>query len=558
MSKKKLFTLDDLAEYCLKNKVMKFNSDDDNTLICVQVDGSLKFEEEDKNTEGLTPVILRANHIGKNLNRSYITKSAQESALKSFLNRPILGYIHEVDGQDEFYSHNMHEDEDGNIIYDEIPVGIIPESADPHLEYVEEFDKEYVIVKGYLFDDYTKASEILNREKECDVSVELCIREMSFNNDENALQLDDFYYSGVTILGKDEDGIDVEPGMAHSNITLADFSSDNNSLFNHEDLIKRVAKMEEILASFNIDENLSQSLKEGGKHMDKIQELLEKYEITEDDITFETEGLSDEELEEKFAEAFESNDPSPEEDEQEEPEVDESEESEEENEPKDDEATEYQKFTVINDKTAVVSFEISHEDLRMALYQLIKQFDEMDNDYYWIESVFDEYFTFTGWESCETYGCKYVKDDSSVSLEGERYRLYKELLTESELASLKEMRENYSKMQSELNEYRSKEENSLKDEIFADECYASYLETDEFKQLLENKDNYSVDELKDRVEIAFARCVKKAGNFELKDSKITNRRSFSSANKEEDKADPYNGLFTKEEIENDEKLQGGK
>ena len=93
-----------------------------------------------------------------------------EKALPSFKNRPILGYIHEVDGQYEFYGHNMHLDENDNVVYDEIPVGIVPESCDARLEYDEEKDKTYCVINGYIYEEYTKAADIMRREKECAVS----------------------------------------------------------------------------------------------------------------------------------------------------------------------------------------------------------------------------------------------------------------------------------------------------------------------------------------------------------------------------------------------------
>lgn len=230
MSKnKKLLTLDDLYNFYSKNKNFAHFSDNDNPIV-VQTKGKLKFEEN-SNSEGLFPVVLQANHTGVNLNKSKIDDQVQLNALSSIYNRPILGYIHEVDGQWEFYSHNMHLDDDEEIVYDEIPIGVIPESGDAQLIYDEEKDKNYVNVKGYIFSEYTKAQEILEREKECSVSVELAIRELSFDAKEKVLIIEDFYYMGITILGKTPDGEEVKPGMEGSNIKLADFSKESNSMF---------------------------------------------------------------------------------------------------------------------------------------------------------------------------------------------------------------------------------------------------------------------------------------------------------------------------------------
>ena len=139
MGNVRLLSLDNLYEfYVSQGKNVNFSADRDRTNIVVQLPGIMKFEKSNKDTEGLRPVTLQASHTGKNKNQSYISEKSMKAALPSFSNRPILGYIHEVDGQPEFYTHCMHEDENNNIVYDEIPIGIIPESCNAKLEYDKE------------------------------------------------------------------------------------------------------------------------------------------------------------------------------------------------------------------------------------------------------------------------------------------------------------------------------------------------------------------------------------------------------------------------------------
>ena len=103
-----------------------------------------------------------------------------------------------------------HVDEEDNIVYDEIPIGIIPESCGAKLEYDKEKEKTYCVVNGYVIEEYAPlAVEILEREEECPCSVELSVRELSYDSKEKVLNIDDFFFSGVTILGKTEDGEDV-------------------------------------------------------------------------------------------------------------------------------------------------------------------------------------------------------------------------------------------------------------------------------------------------------------------------------------------------------------
>ena len=259
--KSRLLTFDDLYNFYSKyTRAKHFDcTESGGEPIVVQTPGVIKFEESEI-YEGLTAVRLQACHTERNLNSSSISKEVMENKmLPTFKNRPILGYIHEVDGQLEFYGHNMHM-EDDEIVYDEVAVGIIPETNEASLEYDEKNDRYNVFVSGYIFDEYTKANEILAREQELAVSVELAIKQMSYSPKDSCLIIEDGYFSGVTILGKNPDGSKVMPGMANSNIKLKDFNLSNNSMFaNHTDslsnkLIETLDALNTTLSKFNIDE----------------------------------------------------------------------------------------------------------------------------------------------------------------------------------------------------------------------------------------------------------------------------------------------------------------
>ena len=128
--KGRLLTWDDFYDYMSnRKKSMKFNAKETGQPIVVQVPGVLKFEKSENTlTNGLTPVRLQACHTEKNLNKSSVPYEVmRDKLLPSFKNRPILGYIHDVNGVPQFYEHNAHE-EDGKIVYDEIAIGNIPET----------------------------------------------------------------------------------------------------------------------------------------------------------------------------------------------------------------------------------------------------------------------------------------------------------------------------------------------------------------------------------------------------------------------------------------------
>ena len=567
MAKKRLLYIEDLYDF-YSNKYKrstKFSAEKTGEPLVVQVHGRVNFDESDKNKDGLLPVHLQSCHTDLNVNGSNIDSSVMEAALPSFSNRPILGYIHKVttdenpEGQWEFYSHNMHEDENGDVVYDEYPIGIIPESCNAQLVYDEEKKKTYCEVDGYIFEEYSKAAEILQREEECSVSVELSIRELSYDAKQKFLNIEDFWFSGVTILGKTPQGNDVKPGMTGSNIKLADFSSKNNSLFEDYEskMVELQARIENLeTACFNKEQNSSVHTlsKEGGnkESMTKFEELLAKYNKTVEDVTFDYSELSDEELEAKFAEVFggdnDTDGDNSGDNTANEPSNDNEGDGENTTEPggttDGDNEGEGQNFENIT-KT----FEISHDDIRYALYNLLSSYEDADNEWYYITGVYDSYFVYESWDGGKIYGQKYTKDNDNVSFDGERYNLHKEYLTDSEYTEIQDMRSNYSSVVEELNTYKSAEVFADKMTVFDDEAYSEYLDTEEFKALMseDSVNKYSKEELSEKADATLGKLVKKNKTFsfagETPQKKHVSRVAFNAEKETEDTYKPYGDLF---------------
>lgn len=567
MAKKRLLYIEDLYDF-YSNKYKrstKFSAEKTGEPLVVQVHGRINFDESDKNKDGLLPVHLQSCHTDLNVNGSNIESSVMEAALPSFSNRPILGYIHKVttdenpEGQWEFYSHNMHEDENGDVVYDEYPIGIIPESCNAQLVYDEEKKKTYCEVDGYIFEEYSKAAEILQREEECSVSVELSIRELSYDAKQKFLNIEDFWFSGVTILGKTPQGNEVKPGMTGSNIKLADFSSKNNSLFEDYEskMVELQARIENLeTACFNKEQNSSVRTlsKEGGnkESMTKFEELLAKYNKTVEDVTFDYSELSDEELEAKFAEVFgEDNNTDGDnsgDNTANEPSNDNEGDGENTTEPEGttdgDNEGEGQNF-----ENMTKTFEISHDDIRYALYNLLSSYEDTDNEWYYITGVYDSYFVYESWDGGKIYGQKYTKDNDNVSFDGERYNLHKEYLTDSEYTEIQDMRSNYSYVVEELNTYKSAEVFADKMTVFDDEAYSEYLDTDEFKALMseDSVNKYSKEELSEKADATLGKLVKKNKTFsfagETSQKKHVSRVAFNAEKETEDTYKPYGDLF---------------
>lgn len=493
--KDRLLTLDNLYQYYSEHKrSFHFSAKEKGKPIVVQVPANLKFDKE-KVTTGLTAVTLQACHTDKNLNGSSISKEVmEEKFLPTFKNRPILGYIHEVDGQFEFYGHNMHIDEDNEIVYDESPIGIIPETNNAKLSFDEKEDNYKVIVDGYIFNDYSKAKEIIEREGECAVSVELSLEEFSYNAKEKTLEIEDGYFSGVTILGKDDNGKDVLPGMKGSNIKLKDFSAENNSNFSEDKLIEAIDRLNETISNFNIN-SVEEQMK-GGSEVNKFEQLLEQYGKTVEDITFDYEGLSDEELETAFKEAFTET--------VEEPEVVETE-SVEETETVEEIATEYSVKHTVECNGITKEFSISLNDKIYALQELINDTYADDCDWYSVE-VFEDSKTvqFYGW--FKAYRQNYKVKGDNYSLVGDRVEIHSVWMTDDEEKKFEELKANYSSTVDKLSDAEAKlakyEEEPEKIQILESEEYAKIADTEEFAEL-KKRDTYfdlSIDEIKNRAD----------------------------------------------------------
>lgn len=567
---RKYLTLDDLLLFCKKNNFNHFNAKESNGPIVVQTMG--RFELNEDSNAGLQPVKLVACHTSLNRNGSFISKDVMEKALPSFSNRPILGYIHQLeDGTWDFYSHNMEVIADENEVdgarveYLESPIGIIPESCNAHLEYDEESNVYRTCVNGFIFEEYTKAADIIRAKGIASVSVELAINDMSFNSDEGYLSINDFYFMGVTVLGRDEDGNIVEPGMAGSNITLGSFSAENNSMLNNDIqniLVDTLNRLAESLEKFN---NITNSNKEGGSTMNKFEELLELYGLEESEIEFDISNLSDEELEAKFtevygdAEEFKKKKRCSEDEESEEEDddfakcgtkkkkcdaEDESEEDDEESEEDFAGCGKKKRRCSLNTEEGTVQFELSHDDIRMNLYGLI----ESDEDSYsWILEVYDEYFIYeeetyleNGYE-VKYYKQGYSKSEDSVALSGEPVEVFPTFVTESERTALDMIRSQYEELKKFHDETIAAQEKAQKDEIFNDEKYSILDGNEKFAQLKKDSAKFNLSEIEEKCKVIFAEEIMAKGNYSAGEKKSNGKLSFNL--KADTKKKAYGKLF---------------
>lgn len=556
----KILTLDNLYQFFVEqNKSVNFSSKENGNPIVVSMPANFEISENDM--PGMLKLKLKVCHIDTNRNGSHISKENMEKAMPTLKYRPILAYIHQLDdGTYDFYAHNMEivEDENGEekINYIEKQVGCFT-TDEPYLEYDKDNDKTYVNAYAVIPEEYTEAANIIRRKNGTKVSCELVIDELSYNAKEKYLDLTSFYFGGCTLLGCDENGNEIGEGMLGSRADIADFCHKKPVFDYQEKLVEMLDKLNNTLSNFNKN-NTEEGVREEMSHFD---ELLEKYGFTVEELDFDYENMSDEELDIAF-EDFKCRKKKCEEEEQdtdsedfkcrkkkcddEDSDGDDSEEeddNDEEDDAGDDESKKNSENFVKNFKV-----EISHEDIRYALYNLIAEYEESDNEWYGIYAVYDDYFVMQGWCNGKFYKQGYSVDGENVSLDGERTELFQMLLTESEKLAVDKLRGDYAELEAKYNELKTFKDNydaaeikAKKDSIFADEAYNDIRESDDFKSLMNDAEKYSVEEIQNKCDLLFAANEKKI-KFAANKNK-SHSISFNFSKKEDKKTSAYGNLF---------------
>ena len=566
MSKiKKLLTLEDLAKFCKEQNFSNFSSKDTGYQLSVQVPANFEVDGNVYQDNTLLFGKVKVFHIGPNRNGSSVTKNAAEKALSTIAYKPLLANFCEVDGVKDFTSHDMEFNDDGSVTYIEHQIGCFTADT-PVIQYDETTEKEFVFAKVAIPREYTDACDIIERKNGTKVSVELLVNEMNYSAKDDILELTDIIVQGCTCLGTNpETGESVSEGMQGARLDIVDFSVNNNSIVERSNnelnskMLEILEKLNDTISNFNI-QNFNQ---EGGENtMNKFEELLELYGLTAEDVTFEVEGLSDEDLEAKFVEVYgdaeefkkkkkcseENEDESADEDfagcgKKKKKCSDEEDESEEE-----DFAGcgKKKKRCAVNTENSTVEFELSHDDIRMALYGLLEStWDE--NSYAWVCEVYDTYFIYQK----ETYGDDgyeykyykqgYSKNEDNVELSGDPVEVFSTFVTESEKTALDMIRSQYEELKAFKDQYDAAQTKAQKDEILESAEYAEIKDSEEFKALVADAEKYSVDELKVKADLIFAAAMKKKFNFEAKPEKKSVGINFNA--EPDKKKQAYSGLF---------------
>lgn len=567
MSKiKKLLTLEDLAKFCKEQNFSNFSSKDTGYQLSVQVPANFEVDGNVYQDNTLLFGKVKVFHIGPNRNGSSVTKNAAEKALSTIAYKPLLANFCEIDGVKDFTSHDMELNDDGSVTYVEHQIGCFTADA-PVIQYDETTEKEFVFAKVAIPREYTDACDIIERKNGTKVSVELLVNEMNYSAKDDILELTDIIVQGCTCLGTNpETGDSVEEGMQGARLDIVDFSVDNNSIvdkYNNElnsKMLEILEKLNDTISNFNI-QNFNQ---EGGENaMNKFEELLDLYGLTSEEVEFEIDGLSDEDLEAKFvevygdAEEFKKKKKCSDENEDESADEDfagcgkkKKKCSDEDDEESNDEdfagCGKKKKRCAVNTENNTVEFELSHDDIRMALYGLLEStLDE--NSYVWVCEVYDNYFIYQK----ETYGDEgydykyykqsYSKNEDNVELSGDPVEVFSTFVTESEKTALDMIRSQYEELKAFKDNVEKQELKVQKDAILESAEYAEIKDSEEFKALVADAEKYSVDELKVKADLIFAAAMKKKFNFKANLEKKSVGINFNA--KPNKKKQAYAGLF---------------
>lgn len=425
-------------------------------------------------------VRIAVMHSGENLNHSYFDTEVIREAKDSFAGIPILANTVTYTDKDgntvvDYGGHDAHIEEDlfnkgeNKLIYDERVVGFIPETCNFEIVHDDESDKDFAYVDGYLYTEYGNyAVDILkSRNNTTSVSAEIYLDEISFDAKNDYVVVNKMRMSGVTLLGAD-----VNPAMKGANATAFSLSDDDRQ----SQLITIIRELTEALDKYNASIPGNEISEEGGLvNVDKFNELLEQYGKTVDDVTFEYEGLSDEELEAKFAEVFTSEeDPHAEDDGVE----------------QDAEV----KFTAeYNGK--FVEMSVSLKDKINALYELVNDTYADDGTWYDVD-VFDEdkYVIMVDYWNGKGFKQNYKVKKDVYTLVGDRVEVFAQWLTQDEINKLDKMKSDFAEISEKLGKY---EDEPKKMEILTSEDYSLIANDEEFIALCEQSGHFdmSIDDV---------------------------------------------------------------
>jgi hypothetical protein len=174
-----------------------------------------------------------------------------------------------------------------------------------------------------------------------------------------------------------------------------------------------------------------------------------------------------------------------------------------------------------------------------------------ENQFLYIESVYDGYFYYADYFTGDAYKQAYKVRKDVVSFNGDPERVYREFVTQAEKDELENLRKNYSALETkydELVKFKADTEaaqlQAKKDAVFAREEFSDVANTKAFKKLIENSKDFTVDECEQRAKDILDDFKSFAVNFSAQDNSKKSRTIGINFTKNEDKPKrAYGSLF---------------
>jgi hypothetical protein len=489
--------------------------DHNNFVMSYSVDS--KFE-----SDKFVKIRCRVCHDEESPNKTYFTKETMEKANKESLEYiPILAHVYvDENGKPVIGSHDMHIEEDKlnegetRVIYDEQPIGMVPSLADNNCTIEEYNGLNYTFVDAYIWRDYSNYAEQLVEDAEnTKMSMEIDFPEdaLSYDTANERYNISSYRYRGITLLNEA-----LGTGMKDALVTTANFS------INEDVKSKMIVLMEELQKCLR---DYNENAEEKGDNTDMNNEGVVET-VVEETVKEVAEETVEEVVEEVAEETMEEDNEAVVEESAavttaEEPAVEE----------------------FVENEPLVCTFRISHDDTRYALQNLLNSICG-ENQFLYIESVYDGYFYYADYFTGDAYKQEYKVRKDVVSFSGDPERVYREFVTQAEKDELENMRKNYAALVKFKADTEAAQLQAQKDAVFAKEEFAGIVETKAFKNLVENSKDYTVEECERKAKDILDDCNDYVTNFAAKDDgkKRPKTVGFNFA-KDSKKRKAYGSLF---------------
>lgn len=257
------------------------------------------------NSEFVEGTVLIA-YPGDNRNSSDITEQAFIDALPSLGLVPLVG--HWLSDKQNFGGHDITIEFIGNqLVFKDntVPYGVVKENHNAEWVEIEENGVIHKYLKADVILWYGRYQEQIQKVVDDGIwqSMEINVKSYSEKTNGN-IQIDSFEYSALCLLGKDIDEFgnkgqdNVEPCFPSASVTIDKFTVTDQFKEQFNQLIFAVN------SSMKGGETNQLTKEKEGENMDKKLELLAKYNLTKENISFNIEELSLEEIESKIKEYF--------------------------------------------------------------------------------------------------------------------------------------------------------------------------------------------------------------------------------------------------------------